>query len=85
MATTKTNHDWRLQFTELIVDGPVEVRLILKGVLDNCHGNGVSVEDKYSEIVQSITEFDTLIKDPTVTKITSLRQVSKSELKKRGL
>jgi hypothetical protein len=85
MSTTKTYHDWRLQFTELIVGGPVEVRLILKGVLDNCNGNDISVEDKYSEIVQSITEFDTLLKDPTVTKITSLRQIPKSELKKRGL
>jgi hypothetical protein len=81
----KTNNDWRLQFSELIVDGPVEVRLILKGVLDNCLGHEVSVEDKYTEVCQSVEEFDSLLKDPTINKVTSLRIVPKSEFKKRGI
>jgi hypothetical protein len=84
MTKPKTKNDWRLQFSELIVDGAVEVRLILNGVLDNCVGHDVSTEDKYSEIIQTLEEFDSLLSDPTISKVTSLRIVPKSELKKRG-
>jgi hypothetical protein len=84
MTKAKDHNDWRFEFKQLIALGPVEVRMILKDVLDICTRTDEEIiSTKYSEIVESLEEFEAMLSDPTLSKITSLRQVPKSQLKKR--
>lgn len=81
MTAPKNNDDWRFEFKQLIDYGPVEVRMILRDVLDNCTAKDNVVSTKYTEIVKSLEEFNAMLQDPSVNKITSLRQAEKSSIK----
>ena len=78
MSEPKSKSDWRPEFVSLIELGPVEIRTLLQDVLDNCKGSDHSVTAKFSQIIDSIEEFEQLVQDPIVTKITSMRTALKS-------